>query len=1854
MAGNENIAILGLAASSDGVAAVTKQMQQLESASQNAAKELGAVSSGLETVTQKAKASTQLMEGLTKAMKFVSFVNELDKASKILANFEKTIARLKTGFLALAASPVGWITVATTALYALWESIKAGEKKTEKFADRFGEVAERVGLTVEKYKELKEQQDIQEREGAEKKVRETNRAYEEQIENLDNLIAKYVKQRDEIGKFSDSYHANMQKAITALDAYKKAVEDAGGDQEKLNHAHSVFKGDLSDARQSGVLKGFVEEMGTLGEAIFVTATEALESREKFAGLGSGVKTAGESAASAEKNLDELAEAFKNVADAQKLGSTEKVIEFLTRLTGDSKEAEKASILLKKAQALEAVQLLETAAAANVNTAAMMGVRAENLAMAGASDEVVDKLMEQARAFLDSAREARVLAQKGSDVLADPNHNWAGEMAKNIEDASKKSKDAISSLEDKVKSMKAELAEDKEVGYMAKITSDLEMYEEAAAKATGKEKERLEGLISDYKRLDEQIAQKKAFGEADKALQDFEKRHQSVFGNAIDLTESIRVEMEGYRQAVVASNKSEAEKEKILERILELEKRLNKEASKDWADGITRAVEKYTDEAKDLAKQTESAFTSLFNGLDSGFKSMWGDFINKGKVSFSSMKDLFKNFLADLAHIALTRPIMVQIAGAVQGFFGLGGNAATAANVVASTTGGGGGLGSLGNLFSLGESIGALKDFIPTLWDGAEGTSTAALGKLWEKSFGGALEKVLPDAVKEWGYDFWQGGKEWLGISGTPTQQALQATYDAAASAAYDKALASGLDTVAADMVAMDAGQAAIDRMAGAADLFAAYMPVISALIAALPKLKEGDYAGATIAGGAAAAGAYTGMTLGAYLGSIIPVVGNAIGAAIGVAVGAAVGSIGNDVRSVLDGKKNSVDFHKELIVPTQYEHAYMSIFGGSIARTVEASREFNAMNTLSFFFGGGLGPIVSNLLFGKRESQPAVRGWLNMDLTGRDSYVGDDSLLESQGSKRANYVNLDFAQIMSRANKNKENLWKAADGLFEILQEVAHGLLDSTQAMANVLPQNIAYQWMHALSDMPIETYGVFKGKNIGEKKIKAWIEDIQRDAEHLWVAAFQKVDFSHEWEYAGKLVVDQYEGYTDDFYEAGKEGMEKFIKAIQGMEAMNAIIDSIEKPLGEFTINALESIDKMNAHRAEYLDDLGWTDDTLAETMSRYSKALIDAFIKPMEESIHPLPQLEQSLKDLNDQFADLTRAAREFGATQEDLVRINDLQVAAINKIKQQMDTAFWDNYNLRTLALVGGDTELEQLKQNQRKELESVAAEYGSHSPDGKYTYYEYTEMLQEAELLQFELGRLQNSVDQAEVSLESFAGALESAKAVTTAAFSALVDGVNSAVETAKNGIKAAIDAWVNETGQTYQAAAQSYLSALNADLNLYKNILSHMNSSRTQLWTDESLNDIPTVYESAKQQLEASYTKALAGDADALDDFTSMAKTFLSASMNSQGEYSAYRDDFYAVQDMINTLQGDAGEQVEKLKTEIELVEAQLEISTKTNKTLSELKFEMDKAFDEMNRALAEQTSVYAEYGFKQAESLEQQYRDAVVQWLELKEFLTSSGLHQYAALTASSTNTLIAKLEQLRSDWLDAQSKAAKAQEDYAKQQASYDNLLAQLTNKQNQIENSTTPTEKIWGTNFATEKELIQEKVNRLNTSERSVWENDAVIKQYLADRNLTQWTPYVWTEWLKREYDGMTVKEWYDAWGHMEGFATGGTASGWALVGEQGPELAYFGDSAKIYTASQTHQMLMAPAETDGSPEAMRAMVQELKEQNGCLHDILDQVTSVQKNTKSAADSLDDVVENGVATFEQQATNNQPTWAD
>ena len=178
------------------------------------------------------------------------------------------------------------------------------------------------------------------------------------------------------------------------------------------------------------------------------------------------------------------------------------------------------------------------------------------------------------------------------------------------------------------------------------------------------------------------------GEQDKKYADlrldFEKRYADMVGLSSEaVSKSISKQAEEYRKAIEAGENAAEE----LVRLEEWKRDQIQRASREAMDGAQVALRDYQVEASNQAKSMNDAFRGLFSGMDSGWKSAWEQMIETGKVSLSSFRSAFASFLADLMHMAITRPITVQIAGVVSGMLGTGG--------VAYAAGGNGGSGGIG-------------------------------------------------------------------------------------------------------------------------------------------------------------------------------------------------------------------------------------------------------------------------------------------------------------------------------------------------------------------------------------------------------------------------------------------------------------------------------------------------------------------------------------------------------------------------------------------------------------------------------------------------------------------------------------------------------------------------------------------------------------------------------------------------------------------------------------------------------------------------------------------------------------------------------------------------------------------------------------------------------------------------------------------------------------------------------------------------------------------------------------------------------------------------------------------------------
>lgn len=178
------------------------------------------------------------------------------------------------------------------------------------------------------------------------------------------------------------------------------------------------------------------------------------------------------------------------------------------------------------------------------------------------------------------------------------------------------------------------------------------------------------------------------GEQDKKYADlrldFEKRYADIVGLSSEaVSKSISKQAEEYRKAIEAGENAAEE----LVRLEEWKRDQIQRASREAMDGAQVALRDYQVEASNQAKSMNDAFRGLFSGMDSGWKSAWEQMIETGKMSLSSFRSVFASFLADLMHMAFTRPITVQIAGVVSGMLGTGG--------VAYAAGGNGGSGGIG-------------------------------------------------------------------------------------------------------------------------------------------------------------------------------------------------------------------------------------------------------------------------------------------------------------------------------------------------------------------------------------------------------------------------------------------------------------------------------------------------------------------------------------------------------------------------------------------------------------------------------------------------------------------------------------------------------------------------------------------------------------------------------------------------------------------------------------------------------------------------------------------------------------------------------------------------------------------------------------------------------------------------------------------------------------------------------------------------------------------------------------------------------------------------------------------------------
>lgn len=357
------------------------------------------------------------------------------------------------------------------------------------------------------------------------------------------------------------------------------------------------------------------------------------------------------------------------------------------------------------------------------------------------------------------------------------------------------------------------------------------------------------------------------GEQDKKYADlrldFEKRYADMVGLSSEaVSKSISKQAEEYRKAIEAGENAAEE----LVRLEEWKRDQIQRASREAMDGAQVALRDYHVEASNQAKSMNDAFRGLFSGMDSGWKSAWEQMIETGKVSLSSFRSVFASFLADLMHMAITRPITVQIAGVVSGMLGTGG--------VAQAAGGSGGMGGIGNLSGL-------SNLMPGSWfsgigDTINNTMAGWFPSLFSSS-SGYMEAAGTELLK-------------AGITGTaPSAAPAPGTF---------------LSTVSPYLMAGGLGSLGYSVLGGALGLPQSKYSGLTAGLGAAGGFGLGSLA----AGSSIMAG--TSLATGAALGSVVPVVGTVLGAIGGGLLGSLFGG-GRRTHASVYGKMEDVGFSRD-------------------------------------------------------------------------------------------------------------------------------------------------------------------------------------------------------------------------------------------------------------------------------------------------------------------------------------------------------------------------------------------------------------------------------------------------------------------------------------------------------------------------------------------------------------------------------------------------------------------------------------------------------------------------------------------------------------------------------------------------------------------------------------------------------------------------------------------------------------------------------------------------------------------------------------------------------------------------------
>ena len=977
-----------------------------------------------------------------------------------------------------------------------------------------------------------------------------------------------------------------------------------------------------------------------------------------------------------------------------------------------------------------------------------------------------------------------------------------------------------------------------------------------------------------KNLDLRLAQEKE----EKRLADLAKDKYDFYKELEAISGEYGLSLQ-FQNEMIAAQAKELEHLELPQRYMEQWKELKAlQMSHDWADGAQRAFLQYRADATDAAKGAEEAFSGLYSGMDSGWKSAWEQMIETGKVSLSSFRSVFASFLADLMHMAITRPITVQIAGVVSGMLGTDG--------VAYASGGSGGVGGMSDLSGL-------SNLMPGSWtSGIADTINNTMAGWFPSTF--ASTSAVSSAANAGVMSATGGAADVAGLKAAEAASSLGGN-------------TTFLSTVSPYLMAGGLGSLGYTMLGGALGL---PQSKYSGLTAGL-----GGAAGWGL--GSLAAGSFA--SIGATMGSVVPVVGTIIGALAGGALGSLFGQERKTHPSVYGHMMD-----QGYTTDTQtYIDAFMNQATYDRAGKTEASAYAQVIGEAASQSAGNILNLAAML---PEEYKKSV----------------EDQLESATWSAGRGYSGASWNLQNWKEGMAEERIQEAVDDMFEQMgygankafAEAGIGDLFTTFDLSTEEGFKKAQTAISAISSITTAIDEIKAPTSEAEQQAKAFVAQMNALGEAVKASGLNAA-------YADEMLSDYRTAYVDNYVNSleemfnplsqieqqakgYKEAIDGYVAALTTMGASEAqlaqvrgytqdAIDNITGSLGAafFPLSSVEqqtksTMESLLAYKAA-LETLGASAEEMTRIDAAWGKMQADLLDK-VRAYVSTTPEVVSQAAAMNAEFDALREAMLLAGNATADLTELEQTRAQAVAALQAQYAESFRQTYAQRYATLTGDTNGLANLQQQASfsSELAEIEKTWGKDSEQ-----YRQMQALQDAEAAKQRLQQAQTAYAALQAQLEKQQAEL---KQLEQQAVQLQIEEIQKLQTASKERI----------------AALEKELSAAQKLHDTWEDVFATAYAKRVDLYQGNTNLDVFGRLDTAQGEFDRLYGLAIGGDADAAKEMAGVASELLGL----RGETTANRDDyldaFYDVDKKLKEVSAYADAQVSDAQKQIDTLQAQLE------------------------------------------------------------------------------------------------------------------------------------------------------------------------------------------------------------------------------------------------------------------------------------------------------------------------------------